>query len=172
MKDDGYRFEEMDDPRTIGDVLTPDCERGNSLPFGEEVCLPVFEYLNEFKTLIRCCGKVAYNHNMIRDIKDGVSKAIEVSSKYHHDLSYYEKQKAKWKGKTERSYAILSFYAGRFGFDVPEKRYFLNVLTLSKDRRKAYNGYLDTCLDNKKAISPTKLEYKYYQLLEKRMGRG
>lgn len=171
MKDEDYRFGENDDPRTSGDELIPDSEKEESLPFDEEAGLPVLEYLGEFKALIDACGQVSYFFNMKKYIEADVNKAKAIASAYQHDLRYYREQLNEWRVKAERSYAILGLHAGRFGFEMPDERTLLNGLAMSPDRRKAYKGYLNTCVKNREVISPTKLEYKYYQLLEKRMRR-
>lgn len=175
MIDDGYRFEESDDPRTWTGELIPDCEREPEVPFTEEelVDLPVIEYLGEFKALIDACGQVSYFFNMKKCIKAGVNKAKIVASAYQHDPSYYEEHLNDWRRKAYRSLGVLGLHAKAFGYIMPqgeeERKRFLNKLAVSEDRRKAYKGYLKTCLKNETTLSPDKLEKKYQQLLKKRL---
>ena len=182
MKDDGFKFEEADDPRTWTDELVPDCEReeaeipkeAEQAPFKQEVAisLPVLEYLGEFKALIDACGQVSYFLNMREYVKAGVNKAKIVASAYNHDLQYYEDQLAEWRVKARRSFAVLALYMESFGYEkITDRDKFLNELALSKDRRSAYKGYLASCLKNKRALSPAELEAKYQQRLLKRFNR-
>ena len=173
MREDGYTFEENDDPRTWNDGLIPDCEQ---LELSEDsASLPVLEYLGEFKALIDACGQVSYFFNMRKYVAAGVNKAKIVAAAYQHDLRYYNDQLKEWKVKAERSYGILNMYAGCFGLRLPEaeeKRRLLNLLATSKDRRRAYKEYLDTCLKKNQVLSPEELERKYQLRLHKRFRRA
>jgi hypothetical protein len=169
MKDDGFRFEEVDDKRTWGDGLVPDCEKVEASKQQVEPSLPVLEYLAEFKALIDACGQVSYFYNMKKFVGAGVNKAKNVAAAYHHDLRYYSDQLTEWKVKAERSFAILGHYADRFGYKMPVRKNLLNDLTLSEDRRSAYKGYLGTCLKHLRTLSPGELETKYQNRLQKRL---
>ncbi|MBO7560523.1 hypothetical protein J6T21_00570 [Candidatus Saccharibacteria bacterium] len=174
-KDDGYSFEEKDDSRTWTDELVQDCDR---TPFveEEELPLPVLEYLGEFKALIDACGQVSYYFNMRNFVRAGVNKAKIVAASYQHDLRYYNDQLNEWRVKAGRSFAVLSLHASKFGFEMPKTREeendFLNNLAVKKDRRKAYKGYLDSCLKKEKVLSPQQLEAKFQQMLQKRLNKA
>lgn len=137
----------------------------------EEENLPVLEYLGEFKALIDACGKVSYYFNMKKFVAAEVNKAKKIASAYEHDLAYYKDQCNEWKVKAERSYEVLKLHAAKFGYEMPAKKDYLNSLTISKDRRAAYKGYLATCLKNRKTLSPAELERKFQNLLKKRLKR-
>lgn len=162
MKDD-YRIEEADDERTDG--LVPDCDSSNK---NESPFRSVLEYLGEFRALIDACGQVSYYYNMEMFVKAGAKKAKVVASAYHHDLDYYRDQLTEWKVKAERSFAVLSLHAAKFGYKMPSKKSFLNGLTLSKDRRNAYKDYLAVCVKNNKTLSPIELEVKFQRRLRRR----
>lgn len=167
MSDD-YKIEERDDSRTSGDELILDCEK-EPFSYEDEVSLPVLEYLGEFKALIDACGQVSYHYNMKMFVRAGVNKAKNIASAYHHDLRYYNDRLAEWRVKAERSFAVLSHNAAKFGYEMPNKKEFLNALALHEDRRDAYKGYLDTCLKSNKTLSPSELEEKYQRRLRKRL---
>ena len=167
MRDSDYSIEERDDPRTWANELIPDCEK--EIQSAEETELPIIEYLAEFKALIDACGQASYFFNMKKFVAAEVNKAKVVAQAYGHDLRYYEDQLKEWRVKGERSYAVLTHLARRFDYDMPEEKAFLNSLALYSDRRKAYKGYLQTCLKNRKTLSPKKLEAKYQKRLEKRL---
>ncbi len=167
MSDD-YRIEEVDDKRTFGDELVLDCEKG-PFSFEDEASAPVLEYLGEFKALIDACGQVSYHYNMKKFVKAGANKAKIIASAYNHDLRYYNDQLIEWRVKAERSYAVLSLHAAKFGYEMPARKEFLNALALYEDRRNAYKGYLNTCLKGNKTLSPSELEDKYQRRLRKRL---
>lgn len=170
MKDNGFNIEELDDERTLTGELVQDCDRNT--PFSDEVIpLPVLEYLGEFKALIDACGEVSYFFNMKKFVTAGVNKAKIVAAAYQHDLRYYENQLNEWRAKAERSYAVLGFYAPQFGYEMPERKVFLNMLALSIERRKAYKDYLRTCLKHMATLSPVEMEKKYQKRLEKRISK-
>jgi hypothetical protein len=172
MIDNGYNIHEHDDPRTWDNSLVPDCEKvleQSEEFFGNDEKLPVLEYIGEFKNLIDSCGQVSYFWNMRDFVKHGtVNKAKIVASAYNHDVHYYDEQLANWRIKARRSYSILNLHAVKFGYSVPEETTFLNDLTLSGDRRKAYKDYLGTCLKNYTTLSPQDLERKFQRRLKKR----
>lgn len=170
MSDD-FKIEEQDDERTWGDELTPDCEKG-PFSYDDEMSLPVLEYLGEFKALIDACGQVSYHYNMKKFVSAGANKAKNIASAYHHDLRYYNDQLTEWRVKAERSFAVLSLHAARFGYQMPLKRQFLNALAFYEDRRDAYKGYLSTCLKNYKTLSPSEMEGKYQRRLQKRFKKA
>ncbi|MBQ6414602.1 hypothetical protein IJI28_03220 [Candidatus Saccharibacteria bacterium] len=165
MRDD-FSFEEMDDARTFNGELVPDCE---AIPVVDEVISPVIEYVAQFKALIDDCGWVSYHFNMRKYLAAKVNKAKIVASAYQHDLAYYIDQLNEWRTKAEIAFGALSVQAARLGYTMPERKLFLNMLTLYSDRRKAYKGYLQTCLKKKEARSPERLEADYQKLLEKRL---
>lgn len=173
MRDDGY-FEERDDERTLDGSLAPDCER---IPFEEEATfLPVIEYIGEFEALIDACGQVSYYFNMKNFVNAGGKKAKNIASAYHHDIRYYDDQLKDWKEKARRSFAVLKLHASKFDYNMPktrkEENAFLNALVVSKDRRQAYKGYLETCLKNEKTLSPKQLEAKFQQRLKKSLKKA
>ena len=168
MRNEDFSIEEIDDPRTFTGELVPDCEKSDELPFEESAnSVTVLEYLGEFKALIDACGQVSYFFNMKKFVKAGVNKAKSIASAYHHDLRYYNDQLAEWKVKAERSFAIVTLHALKLGYRMPEKKHFLNLLTLYETRRKAYKDYLSTCLKNQRPLSPNELEAKYQKRLQK-----
>jgi len=136
-----------------------------------EQAYPVLEYLGEFKACIDACGQVSYYWNMKNFVVADVNKAKIVASAYQHDLRYYEDQLREWLEKARRSYSVLKLHAEKFGYNMPKAKEFLNGLTLSKDRRKAFKGYLETYLKKREAPSPAELEEKFQLLLEKRLKR-
>lgn len=162
MRDD-YNIEEKDDERTFNNELTPDCENR---------ILPVIEYLGEFKALIDACGQVSYHFNMKKFVSADINKAKKIASAYHHDAQYYTQQLNEWRVKARRSYAIVGFHAARLGFQMPNENDFLNSLVISKDRRAAYKGYLDTCLKKEEPLSPCELETKFQCRLKKRLNKA
>lgn len=166
-----HKIEEADDERTFGDELIPDCEKG-PFSYEDEVSLPVLEYLGEFKALIDACGQVSYYYNMKKFVGAGANKAKLIASAYHHDLRYYNDQLIEWRVKAERSFAVLSLHAAKFGYEMPARKEFLNALALYEDRRNAYKGYLDTCLKGNKTLSPAELEDKYQRRLRKRLKKA
>ena len=173
VENNDFCFEERDDERTQTGELVSDCEKAVEVvtPDYEEAIevLPVLEYLGEFKALIDACGFVSYYFNMKKFVPAGVSKAKIVASAYQHDLRYYNDQYREWKAKAERSFGLLSFHAARFGYEMPPKREFLLKLTMFKDRREAYKGYIGTCLHNNRTLSPAEMEKKYANRVFKRL---
>lgn len=170
MSDD-YRIEESDDPRTWGDELVSDCEAKEQQPKEEpkeEGIVSILEYLGELKNLIDACGNVSYFWNMKRYVKADVNKAKIIAAAYQRNLRYYEDQCNEWRVKAERSFIVLKALAEKFGYEKPDRKDFLNKLTLYKDRRDAYKVYLRTCLKNKTPISFEELEDKYEKRLLKR----
>jgi hypothetical protein len=165
---DDFKIEETDDERTFGDGLISDCEKG-PFSYEDEVSLPVLEYLGEFKALIDACGQVSYYYNMKKFVRAGANKAKSIASAYHHDLRYYNDHLVEWRVKAERSFAVLSLHAAKFGHAMPARKEFLNALALYEDRRRAYKGYLNTCLKGNKTLSPAELENKYQRRLRKRL---
>lgn len=170
-----FAVEENDDARTWTDELIFDCHNDGEggMPFkNDKPPMPILEYLAEFKALIDACGKVSYFFNMKKFVKANVNKAKAVASAYNHDLRYYQDQLNEWLVKARRSYAILGLHAAKFGYEMPAENYWLNQMTVSEDRRSAYKGYLQTCLKNKKTLSPTEMEAKFQQRLQKRLKKA
>jgi hypothetical protein len=168
IKDDGFRFEETDDPRTFSGSLVPDCE--NTQDAGSN--LPVLEYISEFRALIDACGQVSYFYHMRLFVAAELKKAKEIASEYNHSFRYYDEQLKDWRAKATKKFVVLKFHGNRLGYSFPEQKSFLNELALSKDRRDAYKGYLNTCLKKQKTFSPDELENKFQKRLKKRLGKA
>lgn len=166
MRDDGFSYEELDDERTINGELVPDCD-STSVP--EEVSPSIIEYVAQYKALIDACGQVSYYFNMRKYLAAEVNKVKIIASAYQHDLAYYNDQLKDWKAKAEIAFGALAFQADRLGYSLPEKKSYLNMLTLYKDRRDAYKDYLRTSLKNGKPRSPAKLELDFQKRLKKRL---
>lgn len=165
MKEEDFRFDEADDPRTWGEELVPDCEKNKNLP--------VLEYLSGFRALINACGQVSYFYNMRLSVAVGVNKAARViAPAYHHNFRYYDDKLKDWRAKAKKSFIILEFHGKKLGYYFSEQTSFLNSLALSKDRREAYKGYLDTCFKQHKALSPNEMEEKFQKRLQKRLNKA
>lgn len=167
MEDNENYFEENDDPRTQTGELVEDCKKG-SLKKEKKIPESVLEYLGEFKGLIDICGQVSYFYNMSKYVSADVNKAKIVAAAYQHDLEYYNDQLNEWRVKGRIAFGVLGLHARKLGYEMPDQLTFLNDLATSKDRRKAYKGYIDTLMWNAKTLSPTELEAKYQDLLRKR----
>lgn len=133
---------------------------------------PILEYLGEFKALIDACGMVSYNWRMRENLKAGINKVKIVAASYQHDLKHYDDELTEWRAKANRAFTVLSFQAEKLGYEMPERKVFLNDLAILKDRRKAYKGYLETCIKNSKTLSPAELEAKFQQRLQKRLNKA
>lgn len=166
MRDDGFSYEELDDERTINGELAQDC---NSVSASEEIGPSAIEYVAQFKALIDACGQVSYYFNMRKYLAAEVNKVKIIASAYQHDLAYYNDQLNDWKTKAEIAFGALAFQANRLGYSLPEKKSYLNMLTLYKDRRDAYKDYLRTCLKNGELRSPARLESDFQKRLKKRL---
>lgn len=174
IDDDDWHYEEDDDKRTWGNELIPDCKR---LPFDEdddgepepdEGISSVEEYVEKFREVINACGQTSYYFHMKKNLAAEMKTPTEIATKYGRNSQYYKKELEGWKNTAEKAFDALDEQAAHFGYLLLEKNLFLNMLTLWKDRRDAYKGYLDTCLKNGKALSPIELERKYQKGKQKK----
>jgi hypothetical protein len=169
VENNGYSFEEQDDPRTWDDSLEAQVARDDSV--SESVWLETkkSEYIAEFGLLIYAAGQLSYHHSMLRNVKNDVKKVKTIAAAYDRDLEYYREQLQEWRAKADKSFKILAECAKNLGiqFDYEEK-FFINELALHIDRRTAYKDYLRTAQKRNTPISPEDLEIKYQNRLKKR----
>lgn len=158
--DSDWKIEEFDDPRTWGDELVPDCERTIEAPAE----LPITQYIDTFLALIDVSGQVSYYRKMKDALASNISTAKIISSAYNYSIKDLEHKLNLWIEKSLCLYERLRLYAGELCFALPRgngKYEFLDSLEASRERRKAYKGYLRTCRKNDDVLSPTELEEKF-----------
>lgn len=164
--DNSWKIEEPDDPRTWGDELVPDNEKTIEAPAE----LPITQYIDTFLALIDVSGQVAYYRKMKDSLVSNASTAKIISSAYNYSVKDYERKLNLWIEKSLCLYERLRLYAIELCFALPRgngKYDFLDSLEASRERRKAYKGYLRTCQKNDDVLSPMELEEKFQKRFRK-----
>ena len=167
MKDDDYRFEESDDPRTW--------EPGE-LVADSEHAITIEQYWDDFTQLVNACGQVAYFWKMARNYtSEGKNSAKQVAEKYRHNLTYYRKQKKNWVFETKRALRLwqLDAHALSVGFSLDEEkeRDFLNGLVINNDRRDCARVTIKYAKSKNLLLSFDEIEARYEARLERRRKR-
>jgi len=172
FEDNGYSFEEQDDPRTWDDSVENRQAQEDSTSGSVWIETQKSEYIAEFASLIYAAGQLSYYHSMLRNVKNDVKKVKTIAAAYNRDLQYYGEQLQEWRAKADRCFKVLAECAKNLDISFNyEEKFFINELALHIDRREAYKDYLVTAQKHNTPISPEDLEKKYQNRLRKRANK-
>ena len=159
--DDGYSFEELDDPRTSDGSLVPD--------FSKE--LTAKDYYKLLLDVIDACGKVGYFFKMYKNVMRDANRAKAFAEEKGYNAEYYRKHTEAWKFEARRAFGLYQLAASQFGLKVlmddDEKRHFFNNL-LEADRRDSFRQSIKTASLHNEILSLETLEEKYQNRIKRR----